>query len=337
MLDELLRCDVLGGKEELQFLIFDALPLADRQKVSDLHEYCVSNRFSIGRYFDGSLTLLQCLGLVHIADGYVSTNAQLHGVVRDYNREAYFDEGVFVQELLLALKRNDSIPEFIVPDGVKRDPNSGGYYVRSGFIPIRFFGIRNLLISLGFFRPQSTLGGTHLLVGQPFERLFETLVLESLRPLVPLKKKGRSLADLKRRLESQELLGAEAEKFVVDFERARLRGHPNIQGVQRISEEEMDAGYDIESFNDQESVFLDRFIEVKSFAGEVLFYWSEHEIEVATEMGEKYYLYLVDRRLLAEPGYCPKILQNPYPIIFGSEFWEKEPNSWRIRARQTNG
>jgi uncharacterized protein DUF3883 len=332
MLDELLKCSALGGKEELQFLMFDALPLAEQQEVSDLRKYCISNQFSIGRYFDSTLLLLEFVGILSVVDGMVSANNELFDPAVLQDRETYFEDGDFVENLLLALKRENCLADFIVPDAVKREPSSNLYYVKGGLIPIRFFGIRNLFISLGFFKPEATLSPNRLLISPAFSKLFESLVLDSLKQTIPPKRR-RSLADLKKQLEKQELLGAEAEIFVVQFERERLEGHPDIQSIQRVSEEYVNAGYDIESFSDKDSVFLDRFIEVKSFAGDPIFYWSKGEIEVALELGEKYYLYLVDRDLVSKPGYAPRIFQNPHQIIIGSEYWTKEPETWKISAR----
>lgn len=76
--------------------------------------------------------------------------------------------------------------------------------------------------------------------------------------------------------------------------------------------------------------YVDRYIEVKSFSGEPLFYWSRNEVQIARELMDKYFLYLVDRDKMSEPGYTPKMYQNPYQKLFENEFWKKEPETWRI-------
>jgi len=43
----------------------------------------------------------------------------------------------------------------------------------------------------------------------------------------------------------------------------------------------VNAGYDIQSFNDNKSIIIDKFIEVKSYEGTPYFYWSKNEVEVA--------------------------------------------------------
>jgi hypothetical protein len=138
------------------------------------------------------------------------------------------------------------------------------------------------------------------------------------------------LQSLKERQAHQELLGKEAELFVLDFEKQRLNKHPLLDNIQRISEEYVNAGYDIESYNDNNSLFTERFIEVKSYSDHVKFYWSANEIEVAKELADKYFLYLVDRAKVLEAGYNPKIVQNPYQSVFENELWKKEAQTWNI-------
>jgi hypothetical protein len=135
-------------------------------------------------------------------------------------------------------------------------------------------------------------------------------------------------------LKNLEELGKEAEIYVIEFEHRRLAGHPEINEIQRISEDFIDAGFDIESFNDLGSVFLDRFIEVKSFSGELSFHWSKNEVKTAKEIGDNYYLYLVNRTQMKQSDYRPRIYQNPYYQIFENEYWSKDPESWIFTNHQ---
>lgn len=330
MLEELLHCDTLGGKEELLFLLFRALPLSNIQRVPDLKKYCTSNHFSIGRSFDGMLKLLEFMAFIKIADDVITVNSELFDPAKIRDQQTYFEQEDFVGILLLSLKRADCLISFIKPEALKRDSSSGLFYVKENLIPMQFLAFRNLLISIGFFSRDKTLDLNNLLINPGFTKLFETVLINSIKDERGHKKRKKTLSELKAQLENQEALGREAEIFVVDFEHRRLQGHPSINNVRRISEEYVNAGFDIESFSDKESVFIDRFIEVKSFSEEHIFHWSGNEIEIAKELGERYYLYLVDRNMMKQPGYMPRIFQNPYQQIFENEFWKKEPEVWIV-------
>jgi hypothetical protein len=158
------------------------------------------------------------------------------------------------------------------------------------------------------------------------------MVVDFLREGRLTSKRKLTLSELKSQLDRQEDLGKEAEMFVLDFEQRRLHGHPSVSSIRRVSEDCANAGFDIESFNDKESVFVDRYIEVKSFSRDPIFYWSRSEVQIARELADKYFIYLVDREKLPQLGYVPKMFQNPYQKIFENEFWEKEPETWKVSA-----
>lgn len=330
MLEELLKYDRLGNKDELLFLLFKALPLSKSQKVSDLRKYCISNHFSIGKSFNGAVKLLEFLEFINITDNLVSINDTLFDPTKIARQDTYFEQSDIVRILFLSLIREKAISNFISPFAIKQDCERGVFYVKNSLIPFKFFGIRNLLISVGFFGRDLRFGSSNLFVSENFTELFESLVVNLLREENLCQKRRKSLLGLKTQLNNQEAMGKEAEIFVLNFEQQRLQGHPSIARIKRISEDYVNAGFDLESFNDKESVFIDRFIEVKSYSSNVVFYWSQNEVEVAKELAEKYFLYLVDRNKMPESGYAPRVFQDPYQKIFKNELWEKEPETWRV-------
>jgi len=265
MLEEILRSSRFASRDELHFLLFKALPLSNGQKVSELKTYCTSNHFSIGRSFDETIKLLELMMFISISGGIIKINNDLFNPLEIEQPEEYFEQDAFVRNLILSLKRENAIRFFLKPDALRRDATRGLFYVRNSLIPVHYWGIRNLLISLGFFEQDSTLGSSNLLVRASNTELFETLVVGSLREEKRNHKRRITLAGLKNRHEVQEELGEQAESFVLEFEQHRLQGHPSIQNIQRISSEYANAGFDIESFDDLESVFANRFIEVKSY------------------------------------------------------------------------
>lgn len=140
----------------------------------------------------------------------------------------------------------------------------------------------------------------------------------------------KSLEQLKKLLEQQELQGEEAELFVVEYEKRRLAGSEKKNSVKRISVIDVSAGYDILSYEDDTSVEFDRFIEVKSFFGNTHFYWSENEIETAKLYEDRYYIYLIDASMVKMQGYEPLIIKNPAKTILASESWIMSPTSYLV-------
>ena len=140
----------------------------------------------------------------------------------------------------------------------------------------------------------------------------------------------KSLEQLKRKLEQQELQGETAELFVEEYEKRRLFPMNKTANIKRISIIDVTAGYDILSYEKNSSLEYDRFIEVKSYFRNTHFYWSENEIETAKLYEDKYFIYLVDVSLVNTPGYEPTIIKNPAKIILGSEDWIMNPTSFLV-------
>lgn len=146
--------------------------------------------------------------------------------------------------------------------------------------------------------------------------------------------KSMSLAQLQSQLEKQSSNGLLAENWVVDFEKRRLATHPLLKQIQRISEQNVAAGYDIVSFSNSTILHHDLFIEVKSYSGQKRFFWSRNEIETAENLGEKYCLYLVDINKLNSIDYTPQVIRGPHTALFNSNSsgWEISPTNFECIA-----
>jgi hypothetical protein len=331
MLDELLKHNKLGNKNELMFLLLKALPLAKNQKTSDLRAYCTSNHYSIGQSLDGILKLLEFMKLANFSNETISLDDAFFTSIK--NNGENFEQDIFTKSLLIALRNEGVITNIIPPDGVKRDADDGYYYVKENLIPLQFISIRNLLISLEFFERRLLYETNILVVNRGFNEFFQAEIVNNINNEKD-KRRRVSLQELKNRLDNQERLGKEAELFVLNFEKQRLSKHPLVGNVLRVSEDHINAGFDIESFNDNNSVFTDRFIEVKSHSENIAFFWSANEVEVAKNLANKYFLYLVDRTKMSQDNYVPKIFQNPYQSIFENELWNKEPQTWKFSLQE---
>ena len=129
-------------------------------------------------------------------------------------------------------------------------------------------------------------------------------------------------------------MGIEAERFVFSFEKRRLSGHLRFSDIQIISEEWSNAGYDIQSFSNNLSIIIDRFIEVKSYEGiKPYFYWSRNEMKVARQKQNNYWIYLVNRKEMNNAGYEPIMKQNPIENILNDENWNKQIEKYRIDVK----
>lgn len=166
-----------------------------------------------------------------------------------------------------------------------------------------------------------------LLINHSFEALFEKQQKKANRT--------KTLEKLKEELENQELQGARAELFVLEYEKRRLGSAALSEKVKQISTIDVSAGYDIVSFAGPGSTSYDRFIEVKSYQGGVHFYWSENEIATAKLHGDKYYLALVDDSKLSVPGYAPLFIRNPAGEILETDAWILTPTSYLIVPTDT--
>ncbi len=330
MLEDLLKFDKLGTKEEIHFILFHALPLSETQKIEDIKKYCCSNVFTISKSFSGIIKLLESLSFLNIEKQRIVVNLKKSSPITPRASEETFIEEIFIPAILKFFKKENFAEIIFNPNAIKFAEIDNRFYIKENLIPCNTFPIRNLLLSFKFFERDDSFPN-HLLINTIFNKSFQSIILDDLQTKRSKSvKRKMSIEQLKKQLELKEKLGLEAELFVESLEKKRLEGHILINKVRRISDNFVNAGYDIESFNNKESVFIDRLIEVKSFRGEVSFYWSNEELQIAKEEGDNYFLYLVDRDKVNDSDYSPSVFQNPYNKVFENEWWKKETAKWKI-------
>lgn len=125
----------------------------------------------------------------------------------------------------------------------------------------------------------------------------------------------------------QKRIGDEGENFVLAFERHRLAGHPGIENVRIAGRKDIGLGYDIVSYDGFSSTTIDRYIEVKTYAGNPHFYMSLGERTAAEKYGDKYFVYLVDEKRIGTPDYEPLVISDPLSI--------DHADNWAQRIQQT--
>lgn len=327
MLKELLKHDNLGNERELEFVLFQALNPGQVISITELTRFCSSNLFSISRSIKGIISLLDFLSIINRKDDMIFLNQKIFDPINFKSSTDYFQDTHFFKCLFQKLNGTVSKEHLFNEDNLKYSHTLNQFYVKSHLIKFNLFPIRNLLISLKFLEQDQTVPD-HLLVNSNFTEFFrETIIYEFQEKL---KARKVSIEQLKKSLEQKDEAGKQGELFVLKYEQNRLIDHPHFDKIERISETYTNAGYDIQSFNDLDSFIHDRYIEVKSYKGDISFYWSKNEIEKAKQLKSKYYLYLVDRALMNDDNYIPKIFQNPYKKIFETDIWKKETENWKI-------
>jgi len=149
--------------------------------------------------------------------------------------------------------------------------------------------------------------------------------------------KGISPEELAIILKRRKDIGEAAESICIEFEKERLinLGKPILaKMVEHTSKIDVSAGYDLASFNGT-SVMLekDRFIEVKASSGpQVSFYWPKNEVEVASKLRGKYWIYFLKGFNMSEPyTKKPDMFQDPIKSILENPKFEKETDTFYIR------
>jgi hypothetical protein len=153
---------------------------------------------------------------------------------------------------------------------------------------------------------------------------------------------GWSEEKFKEYLKEKEEVGKLGEDLVKAFEARRLTrmGHVvEARCIRRISNVRVNAGYDIESFDGPSpAVNYDRFIEVKAARGPKMhFFWSQNEIQVATRLGERYWIYFQGAVDVAK-GIArnePLMLQNPAKSVLQDGEFKTTPHGLIVEANRT--
>ena len=132
-----------------------------------------------------------------------------------------------------------------------------------------------------------------------------------------LKKLSKSQKEFDKELYEKKIRGELAEKFVMEFERDKLKEYSFFPIRQSV--DDVGLGYDILSYDIDGN---EMFIEVKSIKKNS-FFWSENEIATSKEFQDDYFIYLI----LFEnnkPIKIKQIIQNPYKQIFNKNLFERK-------------
>jgi hypothetical protein len=153
-----------------------------------------------------------------------------------------------------------------------------------------------------------SVNGDYYVISEAFDDLLAHLIIQTAK---------LSQSELLERLERQRVRGELAEQKVLAIEKDRLTAlkRPDLAAkVERISIDDVSAGYDIKSFEKNDRP---RLIEVKSSVGsQIAFEWSAGERAVAAKQGDAYFVYFVPLSFTLPNLAAPvAILRNPIELI----------------------
>lgn len=257
-----------------------------------------------------TLLLFESMHLVSVADGCIACNIKL---TTNYSEDKEEFCEWFVDEFIEYVMTN----EIIDIDTITYEISTDTYLMSPSCIKRKYAGFRNMLADFGVIALRADARYTIL------QKLDKYIARPEVRRKVTEKQ-------LFAQLQKKKELGNTGEEWVLDYEKRRIT-NPALNGkIKRISLIDVSAGFDIVSFDTNESTLFDRFIEVKTYKGNEHFHWSHNEIEKANLMGDQYFIYLVDADCLEQEDYEPKIIQDPIRKIGESEGWAKRPDSYLV-------
>ncbi len=308
MLTDLKRCNSVGSVTGILFLL-SIISHKDSISKEEIRNRCsLENGVTVN--CPGAVAFLEYIGLITTeADRVIPTDS--------LNKLPETQEEIIKKLVDLCINQlvNDGIFD---NDVIGFDSNNGFLTIKRSAFPLTHAAIRNFLINVG------ALGNGEndaICVEDNYEKDW-VLKLRTRR-------KKFSIEQLLKTQEEQNRRGLEAEEFVVKLEKERLP--KRASKIKRISDFDVSAGYDIVSYDNDNSEHYDRFIEVKCYLGSPHFYWSANERDVAQIRSDKYILCLVDYLRINEPGYRPEFIMNPYRTIFENEIWMVTPASYYVQ------
>lgn len=309
MLTELKRCNSIGNIDGLLFLL-SVLEGKDKVSRTEINNRC-SRENGIVVNCPGAIAFLAYLKLVDVMDNVIIPTEEMMQL-SGKNKEDIIN---IIIKLCLSNMVEDGI---FSQESLGFDTDKGHLSIKRSAFPLEYAAIRNFLTVAGALEKEHN---GEICVTDSYENIFAK-DLKSYRQKL-------TLEELLKQKEEQSQRGLEAEEFVLELERNRLP--LKAYKIKRISDFDVAAGYDIVSYDSNESMKYDRFIEVKCYLGKPHFYWSENECDTARQKGSKYILCLVDYTCIKEPGYTPQYIRNPYDDIFTNENWLVNAASYKIQ------
>jgi len=319
MLRELSRYENLGTPGFFWEMLQRLKDNDARWTPNDLTAYFFNRIVDGEAIFDGCLPMARAIGIMR-SDG--RNILDINPAFVEFLASESYMRAKTLERTLAAFANDEEFLTIFSPVYLSYDIVYSLIQIDLSAFGFRYANLRKFLISFGFISPHPDNKIRKFIVSPKHRRLFD------LRLLSEVKRRKIGIDNLEAALERKRIAGANAEDFVVAFERRRLITHPKPESIERISDYDVAAGYDVVSYDAAGSVSYDRFIEVKSCTIDRRFFWSKNEVQQAKIKRGQYFLYLVNPEKASEAGYEPMIIQNPYENVFLDQSWAREAQSW---------
>lgn len=285
-------------------------------------EQLFHNKIIDGRsVYDGCVELAIRIEFLILQEDFVTINENLTGFLNSVNQMS----DKFVEYLFKALTNDEVFHNIFCSEFLTYDIIYKTIQISNSAFGFKFANFKQLLIDFDAIQSHPTIEINSYIINTRYKKLFDKTVLPE------IKKRKIGIEEFKNSMELQQILGEEAEKFVVDFENTRLNNEKRIDWV---AEYVVNAGYDVISYNNKSDEQYNRFIEVKSYEGKTpYFFWSRNEYQVARLKKDEYWLYLIDRKKIKTNNYEPIMIQNPHVNILQNDDWSKEVDKFKITLK----
>jgi hypothetical protein len=273
----------------------------------------------IGGRFDGLVEFLESVELIKVTSGNIEI---IRSLSRDGITEEVISRMLCSRRYALQFAKNCQIIEQL---GGAPKPR---ICISAASTSYKFLWFLQTLEQFEvLFRNHETI----LTLNPRYTSMFEGFLLSAIDEISTYK--NITPKQLRKIQEHRELVGLEAERFVMDFERRRLSNHPYKHKISHTALFDVSSGFDILSFNREKDLIPTRRIEVKSWTKDKNFYLSQNELCKAREYGDNYYIYLVDRGEMSLDNYHPEVIRNPSITLFGDSplaDYRVSPHNWFI-------
>lgn len=299
------------GDREFLFEVWRVFSESPVWNLKNLERQLSKKQYGQYPYINGGIKLLRFIGIIFGDDNSLRMVNNLPGD-RQLNE-------IIACRLINMLHRTNDFIEVFPAGSVSIDTQNHNICLVRRFMEFKYAPIWNLLRDILSIEQSNNIEKVYLISTNALLDEFSLNASEKSRLI--------SQRDLERILKAQSLAGAKAERVALEYEKQRLRDRNDLSHVRIISDYNVNAGYDIISYDNNTSKCLDRFIEVKSFIGSrPQFYWSSNEMDMAKKYGNQYFIYLIDRLKMHNSNFELFIIQNPAKNVLGSTNWALSPD-----------
>ena len=319
MIKQLQKYSDLGTPKFLSVLLDRMLRVEKKEWQSlDLQQLFINQRIDEINNVTGPLSLLVYIGILkEIKKNTYLISAAIEPFISDESKLS----NKFIELLFDKLVLDSNFYDIFSDEFISFDSKLNSYTIKNSAFGYKYSKLRQLLLDFDFITNNSQLHSSYLL-NNLYKDKFNSFFHQD------TSKRKISVDEFNSSMEQKRIYGEEAESFVVNFEYNRLNSKQSIEWVAKMT---VNDGYDIASYDIETDKNFNRFIEVKSYAGNnKYFYLSANELKVSKRIKQNYWLYLVNRDKLSEVGYVPTMIQNPYEIVFTSGDWEMEAQNWKF-------